>query len=252
MTQTAKTLVFVNLVLAVVFVAWAVGLATNQIPWQTPPAGEGPKVEGMVSQLQSEIKRQTTARDSADQRWGDTYVELQQSEKQRVDAQKYEADLLRSARTGDVADIKPPVQQLVFNGANLDIAKRSGRSPVAIGGENALSIAGYHLKIQQTLNEIQKAQAEITRLMAETEALTKQINGVPANNDNAKTLTEKGLRVQIADQQDLVHGLQLEQQYLKSPLTYFTVQRDQLRQRQAALTARLEELKAAPRELGKK
>jgi hypothetical protein len=35
----------------------------------------------------------------------------------------------------------------------------------------------------------------------------------------------------------------LEQQYLRSPLTYFMLQRDQLRQRQAALIARLGELK---------
>jgi len=252
MTQTAKTLVLVNLVLAVVFVAWAVGLLTNQVPWNNREGPEGMKVEGMVTQLQADIKRLTTARDSADQRWGDAYVELVQVEKLRADAQKYEADLLRSARNGDVPEIKPPVQQLVFNGAALDITKRSGRPAVTAGGEEAQSIAGYHQKIQQTLDEIQKAQGEITRLMAETEALTKQINGVPPGNANAPTLAEKGLRVQIQDQQDLVHGLQLEQQYLLSPLTYYTLQRDQLRARQAALTARLEELKATPTGLGKK
>jgi hypothetical protein len=252
MTQTAKYLIFVNLVLAVVFLAWAVGLLTNQVPWNTPPAGEGPKVEGLVTQLQNEIKRLITARDSADQRWGDAYVELQQTEKLRADALKYEADLLRSARHGDVPDIKPPVQQLVFKGPALDISKRSGRPPVTVGGEDALSIAGYHQKIQQTLDEIQKAQAEITRLMAETETLTKQINGVPPRKPEASTLEEKGLRVQIQEQHDLVHGLELEQQYLLSPLTYYTLQRDQLRARQAALAARLEELKAAPTGLGKR
>lgn len=252
MTKTAKYLIFVNLVLAVVFVAWAVGLMTNPVPWNTPAAGEGPKVEGMVAQLQTEIKRLTTARDSAEQRWGDAYVELQQTEKLRADAQKYESDLLRSARYGDVPDIKPPVQQLVFNGPALDITKRSGRPAVTVGGEDALSIAGYHQKIQQTLDEIQKAQAEITRLMAETEQLTKQINGVSPKDPAAPNLEEKGLRVQIQDQQDLVKGLQLEQQYLLSPLTYYTLQRDQLRARQAALTARLEELKATPTGLGRR
>jgi hypothetical protein len=254
MTQTAKSLVIANLVLAVVFVAWAVGLATNQVPWHTPKVQDGPKVEGMVAQLQAQITALTKARDSADQTWGDAYVGVQQAEKQRADAQKYEADLLRSARQGDVAEIKPPVQQLAFNGALLDITKRTGRPAVTINstGENALSIAGYHQKIQQTLDEMQKAQAEITRLMGETEALTKQINGVPPPNPAAPTLEEKGLRVQIQDQTDLIHGLQLEQQYLRSPLTYLTVQRDQLRQRQTALTARLEELKASPTGLGKR
>jgi hypothetical protein len=182
----------------------------------------------------------------------DHRVELQQTESLRANAQKYEADLLRSARYGDVPDIKPPVQQLVFNGPALDISKRSGRPAVTAGGEDALSIAGYHQKIQQTLDEIQKAQAEITRLMAETKTLTEQIKGLPPADAAAPSLAEKGLRVQIQDQRDLVKGLQLEQQYLLSPLTYYTLQRDQLRTRQAALAARLEELKAAPTGLGKR
>jgi hypothetical protein len=239
MTQTAKTLVFVNLVLSVVFVAWAVGLVTNQVPWHTPPAGDGPKVEGMVAQLKSQIDKLTAARNSADPRWGEAYVQLVGAERQRADAQKYYAELLRSVRTGDVAEIKPPVQQLVFNGPVLDIRKRTGRPAVTANGEDVLSIAGYHAKIQQALTDIQSAQTEITGLLVETDALTKQINGFPPN----RNLAEKGLRVQIRERQELVHALQLEQQYLRSPLTYFMLQRDQLRQRQAALVARLSELK---------
>jgi hypothetical protein len=244
MTQTAKTLVFVNLVLSVVFVAWAVGLVTNQVPWHNPPAGDGPKVEGFVTQLQGQIKKLVEARDSADPRWGDAYVELVGVEKQRADAQKYQADLLRSVREGNVPDIKPPVQQLEFAN-NMLVLKRSGRPPVTINGENALSIAGYHAKIQQTLREIQSAQTEIAKLVAEMDTLTKQINGVP-KLPPAPTAAEKGLRVQIREQQELVHGLQLEEQHLRSPLTYFILQRDQLKQRQAALVARLGELKGAP------
>ena len=239
MTQTAKTLVFVNLVLSVVFVAWAVGLVTNQVPWHTPPAGDGPKVEGMVAQLQAQIKRLAEARTSADQRWGEAYVQVVGAEQQRAEAQKYYADLLRSVRTGDVPDIKPPVQQLVFNGPALDIRKRTGRPAVTINGEDAMSIAGYHAKIQQTLTGIQSAQTEITALLAETDGLTKQINGFPPR----RTLAEKGLRVQIRERQELIHALQLEEQYLRSPLTYFMLQRDQLLKRQAALVARLGEMK---------
>lgn len=243
MTQTAKTLVFANLVLSVVFLAWAVGLFTNEVPWHTPPAGDGPKVEGMVAQLQARIKTLTDARDPADQRWGETYVQVQGGERLRADAHKYYADLLRSIRTGDVADIKPPVQELAFNGPALDIRKRNGRPPVTINGENALSITGYHARIQQTIKDYQTAQATIDQLGKETKALTEQINGVPAAKPLAPTLAEKGLRVQIREQQELVKGLQLEEQYLRSPLTYYTLQREQLRQRQAALAGRIGELK---------
>ena len=228
MTQTAKTLVFVNLVLSVIFVAWAVGLVTNQVPWNNPPAGEGPEVEGFVAQLQNQIKQLLVARDSADLRWGEAYVELTGVEKQRADAQKYEADLLRSVRSGVVPDIKPPVQQLEFGANNMLVLKRNGRPPVTINGENALSIAGYHAKIQETLGEIQAAQSEIAKLVAEMDTLTKQINGRPPRDRARPTLAEKGLRVQIREQQELIHSLQLEEQYLRSPLTYYMLQRDQL------------------------
>jgi septal ring factor EnvC (AmiA/AmiB activator) len=242
MTQTAKTLVFVNLVLSVVFLAWAVGLLTNQVPWHNPPADEGPKVQGLVSALQDEIKRLVTARDSADLRWGDATVEVQQVEKRRADAQRYYADLLTSVRQGTVADIKPPVQQLVYAGSAVDISKRSGRPPVTINGENALSIAGYHQKIKQTLDEIDTNQQQVKDLIDQTQKLTDQINGTKPR-PAALTAEEKGLRVQLMEQQELVHSLQLEQQYLRSPLTYYLLQREQLRQRQAALSARLDELK---------
>jgi hypothetical protein len=244
MTQTAKYLVFANLILAVVFMAWGVGLYTNQVPWATPPAGEGPKVEGLVSQLQSQIKTLGESAGNADVNWGQTYVEVQGVENRRATAQKYYADLLRSVRTGDVADIKPPVQQLAFSGPTLDISKRNGRPPVAVNGENALSVAGYHAKIQQTLKDIQGAQTEIAALIVEAERLTKQINGVTPMPERA-TLADKGLRVQIREQQEIVHNLRLEEQFLRSPLTYYTVQREQLRQRQSSLSSRLGELGTA-------
>jgi len=68
---------------------------------------------------------------------------------------------------------------------------------------------------------------------------------VPPREQLAPTLAEKGLRVQIREQQEMAHNLRLEVQFLRSPLTYYTLQRDQLRQRQAALTSRLGELGAA-------
>ena len=74
-------------------------------------------------------------------------------------------------------------------------------------------------------------------------ALTKQINGFPPVNKDAPKLDEKGLRVQIRERQELVHGLQLEEQYLRSPLTHYTLENAVLKKRQAALAARLEELK---------
>lgn len=252
MTKTGKILVIVNLVMSMVFVAWAVGLLTNQVPWHTPPAGDGPKVEGMVAKLQDRIKSLTAARDAVEGRWADSYVDLQRVEKLRADGQRYYAMLLRSAREGNVPEIKPPVQDLVFgpdNSLKLDL---NGRPAYKVDGADALAIAGYHQKIQETLAAIKKAHEESLELVAQTEKLTNQVKGVTPQNKEAPTLEEKGLRVQLFEQRDLLHGLQLEQQYLRSPLTYLTLQREQLKQRQTALLARLTEFKGHAAVLGPK
>jgi hypothetical protein len=258
MTKLGKWLVFLNMALSLMFVAWAIGLATNQTPWHTPPAGEGVRVQGLVAALQDQIKSLTEARNAADARWYAGYEDLQLAEQQRPHNQQYYVDMLRSARQGGLPGVpgfNPPVLRLEF-GPNHTVVipppdKRNGRPALQIDGQNALSVAGYNKAIQDTLAAIQKAQADEKQLVAETEALTKQINGTKPRGE-AVTAEEKGLRVQLAEQEEMARELRLEQDYLHSPLTYITLQRAQLRQRQEALAARLNELKPAGTALGRK
>src|SRR5438270_6050367 len=114
MTNLGKALVLLNLVLSLVFVAWGVGLVTNQVPWNTPQSTDGARVQGMVETLQKEVERLRPGQQAADNRWTDAYVEVLQLEKQRPDNERYYADLLRSVRQGGVPDINPPVQLLEF------------------------------------------------------------------------------------------------------------------------------------------
>ncbi len=244
LTRLGQRLVLANLVLSVLFVAWAVGLATNQIPWNTP---KGAPVPGLVEELTREITRLGAARDAADARTAVASTELQRLEAQRPVNQTFYANMLRSARQGDVASINPPVQQLQLQGSDV-IAKASGRA-VEINGQPALSRAGYEKAIQDTLQEIQKAQAEVTRLVAETQKLTVLVNGTKPR-DQAVTAEEKGLRVLLAEQEELAKALRLEQQYILSPITYYTLQTEQLRQRQTALASRLAEIRSAAAALG--
>jgi hypothetical protein len=122
--------------------------------------------------------------------------------------------------------------------------QRTGRPPVAFDGRPALSIAGYLKAIQDTDQKINAALQEERDLIAETQRLTAQINGTRPPGEGV-TAVEKGLRGQLADQESLLKGLLLEQQYLRSPLTYVTLQTEQLRQRRAALAQRLDELTRA-------
>jgi chromosome segregation ATPase len=241
MTKLGKALVLFNLVLSVVFVAWGIGLVTNQVPWSTPQSTDGIRVQGMVKALEDEVKRLTPGQQAADARWADAYVELQQLENQRPTNQRYYLDLLNSVRHGGVQGIDPPVQQLAFQGNQL-VLKRTGRNPLEINGQRlSMSVDEYMRAIDDKMKQIQQAQDEVKNLNAETEKLTVLINGTKPR-DQAVTAAEKGLRVQLAELEEMIKGLQLEEQYLRSPLTYLTLQTDQLRRRQAALAARLDEL----------
>src|SRR5881397_3162559 len=85
-TTFGKTLTLVNLVLALVFVAWAVGLYTNQVPWITPPAMDGVRVQGLVDELKAQVDalvKPGGPRDSADARWADATLTVQALERER-------------------------------------------------------------------------------------------------------------------------------------------------------------------------
>src|SRR5262245_16002564 len=108
MTKLGKWLVLINVMLSLVFLAWAVGLYSNRINWATPPSDSGQRVQGMVDELKEQITRLVAARDAADARWFDATGRVLALEMDRPARQKYYADLTRSVRQGDVAAIKPP------------------------------------------------------------------------------------------------------------------------------------------------
>src|SRR2546423_15555973 len=108
MTKLGKWLVVINVTLSLMFLAWAVGLYTNHINWATPPSDGGQRVQGMVEELKAEVTRLVAARDAADQRWYDSTARVVALETERPARQAYYADLMRSARRGGMAALKPP------------------------------------------------------------------------------------------------------------------------------------------------
>jgi hypothetical protein len=246
MTKLGKWLVLINVALSLMFLAWAVGLYSNHINWATPPSDSGQRVQGMVDELKEQITRLVAARDSADNRWFDATGRVLALEMERPARQKYYADLTRSVRQGDLAAINPPVQQLEFDRATGRVVlKPTGRPPVEIDGQPALSMAGYRAAIHDKTAQISAAQQQVTALVGETEKLTRQVTGfIPPGDGERVTAEQKGLRMVLAEQEKLAHDLRLEQDYLRSPLTNYAIQTDLLRKRQAALAARLDELKA--------
>lgn len=249
MTKTGKYLTYANLILALVFLSWAIGLYANAVPWHTPPAGDGVRVQGQVDQLKEQIGAATRSRDAADNRWADATLELQALEKQRPQLQNLYANRIKAARRGNVQGIEPPVQNLEFQGENV---KPTG-APVQFDGAPALTFDGYAKAIQDKIKEIADTHDEINKVVEEKAALTRQIDGFdPPGGAERVTADQKGLRRRLYELQKQADDLRLEQEYLRSPLTTATLETSLLMKRQAALNARLNELKNAGTAVGRK
>src|SRR5438105_15341796 len=124
-TQIGKWLVFINVTLSLIFLAGALGLYTNHVNWATPPSDGGQRVQGMVDELKAEIQTLVAAREAAEDGWHKGGQLVRALEGERPRRQEYYAALLRSVRQGDVADIKPPVQQLEFAQSGALVLKRN-------------------------------------------------------------------------------------------------------------------------------
>jgi hypothetical protein len=242
MTKTGKILTYANLVLALVFASWAIGLYANAVPWKTPTSDGGVPVQGLIEQLKDQITSATAARTAADNRWADATNDVKALEKQRPQFQTLYANRMKAARRGGVAGIDPPVQNVEFQG---DDVKTNG-APVQFDGSPALSFDAYAKAVQDKIKEIADTQDEIKKITDETKALTLQIDGFdPPGGAERTTAEQKGLRRRLFELQKQADDLRLEMDYLRSPLTTATLDTALLKQRQAALTARLNELKGA-------
>ncbi|MFO0810984.1 MAG: hypothetical protein U0746_20335 [Gemmataceae bacterium] len=251
MTKLGKALTLLNVALALTFLAWALGLYTNQIFWHTPQTQDGQRVEGLVDQLKKKVDEVGPMREAAERQWYDATVEVNAAEQLRPKLQADYAARLRSLRKGDVTDIKPPVQPLVFKGSELDF-KRTGQPGLEIDNKAALSIAGYQKAIRDKFKEMVEAKDELTKVVAETTQLTTQIIGTKENKTEAITDIERGLYERWVDYQKLVLQYKLEQQFLRSPLTTVTLDNAVLKKRQQQLQGRLDELNNASRALGRR
>src|SRR5439155_5593947 len=120
-------------------------------------------------------------------------------------------------------------------------------------GAAALTFDAYAKAIQDKIKEIADTEDELKKIIDETKTLTLQIDGFdPPGGTERITAEQKGLRRRLYEIQKQAEDLRLEQEYLRSPLTTATLDTAQLKKRQAALTARLNELKSAVTAVGRR
>src|SRR5262245_2339769 len=99
MTRAAKYLIFVNLALSLVFVAWSVGLYTQRVPWATTGAGEE-RITGQIEELTARVKALTEGRDRAEDRWFAATREVLRLTKDIKDRRRFYTEQIRMIQTG--------------------------------------------------------------------------------------------------------------------------------------------------------
>jgi len=239
MTKYAKWMVFANFVLAFSFLAWSIGLYSQEMPWQ-----------GMIKdKLAPEIKNLTAARNLADQRWADANKAVMQKESERPKRLVYYEEQWKIATTGKNnagESVTPPVQQLAFNERGLvELRVGAERKPQKLSDNSeARSRAGYETAIAKALDETRDVKQKINKVVQDTTVLTQQIKGTKVGEE-AITAVERGLRSLVNDAIHLWRNIQLEQEFLQTPLTNVNVDLEMLKRRQSALEARLKELGGA-------
>src|SRR4051794_33026683 len=200
MTRLGKILVFVNLVFSFVFVAWSVGLYTQRVPWQSYTTSDGEKVRGRIEILTEEIKDAVDARDKAEARYatanGDVLA-LEADIPRRRDFQKEQFKILMTGMDNAGKSVPTPARTpLVQNG--LLALDRTKWAAFKIDDKDALSFAGYQLRLKQTADEMQDVINKTKARVNETTRITLEVSGTKPYEE-AVTRVEKGLRGQLRD-----------------------------------------------------
>lgn len=231
MSNLARNLIYAVSFLSFWFLAWSIGLYTNQQPWE----------KHIKTELSERIKGLVEARDRADARWADAMGKVAKLEAEIPARDAWYAERMRIASTGKDKDGKDVANPVTLVESAEGLVQLKAGAPFQIDGKPAFSIDGFKSAIDKQLNEIRETKLKINRVVAEAAALTLKINGTKSAID-AITAEEKGMRGQLADAERVAKNAKLEQEYLQSPLTNDTVELELLRRRQVALEARLKEL----------
>jgi hypothetical protein len=234
-TSIAKKLVFFNLVLSVIFAAWAAGIYTNRIDW--PGAGiSGDKAEGEYNRREKEIRDLEKTAGLALARWQTATGFLKTLENQRPLSQSFYQSKLNSLNNnGD-----KPVTALVYQNNKLVLDANGPAISAPDGTSQLKSRNAYLTAFSKWETDIQNEIKKSKELMDKAEILTLEING----NKMEKT---KGLR-------DLLDELELAQRNTLAELEYLLPLRynrkaeaELLQKRQASLNGRVNELNRAAR-----
>jgi hypothetical protein len=246
MTIFGKILVFVNLALSFVMLAWAVGVYTESVDWATPKATPE-KAQGELYKLRDRIApqggfglwdavKQSEARLKTSNA-AVAAVETPRDSKQKWDTVRRENQRWYAEQLKELETSVNPVKDVVRREKEGDLVlddKHPGRPLMQESkdksGKPLVGMAFYIKELADTNTQIKEAIGDLNKFVAEDAELTAMIGG------------PKGLRVRLADEEEKRLRVLSEQDYLKPLLVNSQVEGELLQKRHRELEARKTEL----------
>jgi hypothetical protein len=244
MTTIGKVLVYVTVLLSGLFLAFAVAVYSQRLPWFTYTPEGGEKVVGIIDQAREEMARIIEARNLAEVRWAANANRLQALDRLVPQRRAFYANTLKAMTDGtDSAGmaVRIPVQQFPKDEDRDGLADLKPTDvAVKINDADALALKAYAREIDARQADIKALQDEFVKLVDEEKKLTEKLNGYTADG-----MMVKGLRQLLAEQEDFARRLRDEQDHLQPQLANRWAEAQLLLKRNALLEARKAELKKA-------
>jgi hypothetical protein len=241
MRAFGKFLVYTNLVLSLIFLAWALGLYMQRLDWAPHKnilKGDITKESGIMYRLEQEVKQLGEASELAEKRYLKDSDALPEAENERLANQKYYKDRLSLGETGrDSEDkpVKPPVVELQRKpNSQMLVIDEKQQKALKSRDQDVQYFNYYKQEYDKLAKEIDNTQAEIEKLVEENKKLTEAIAGIPGKT--------RGLRGDLEANVNYKRLFEDEMAILKPLLVNQRINVEQQKRRLAELQGRYKEL----------
>jgi hypothetical protein len=257
MSMLGKVLCLLHVALSLVVLAWAIGVVTNRIDWNNPPADSG-REAGLYKRQDEKAAEYKVAVDRAFTRWSGNLNQVLVLEAERYPRRTFYAVHLYVMQygglpdaTGKIVPVPNPVQNVLVPGpngylnvprdknGNLNMAAALAFPPYEVRpGIPALSMVGYDDKMKLLVQDMQASHKASGEYDAERDKLNKEIVGV------TQPALVKGLRTLITEQKNIMDNAENEDRYVAVFVTNREAEFGLFKKRRDAMLARVAELNA--------
>jgi chromosome segregation ATPase len=194
MTSLGKLLVLANTFVAIVLFGWAVSLYANRVDWFDRTTEDG-KIEGQITQLQAEIKRQSEVAKGMQASYARTAQQTVFAEQSR-DYRKFKFD----EQINDIRRVDDKVkflEQTRLPGTVLINLDAPGPTIKGLNGKDLMGLGALRKKFDTLTENSSQIQNTLVKLRGDYSALSDTVDTV-----QAEVLRQKIIAGNLKDEQE--------------------------------------------------